>query len=319
MFQDWVISQSFAALLRANRFLFLDNMKIYKLFFGCLLCLLSSCSRSDVIELETHVVNLKYDVLLENQLSHLGLVDMTKLPETLKQEIEELQVVRLAEFPSNEFVAQIVLMDANNNGRIEYDSIDMVGLSSSKGSFQFMSTNFIKSAHPILVNIGEESFELNLKEGGSKVELVKMGNEIVDYDLTYPYILPKTEYKSLTKGATLDKNNGKYTYVEFWGTWCKPCIEIVPEIKQLKEGFDDRLNIVGVNYRDQDMNKVKHFILNKKMNWDHILANEQLLADFGNPKGVPFGVLFDPQGKLIQYGIFPDDVRGFMNKSAIIK
>lgn len=319
MFHDWISSQSFAALLRSNSFLFLDNMKIYNLFFGCLLCLLSSCSRSDVIELETHVVNLKYDVLLENQLSHLGLVDMTKLPETLKKEIEEMQIVRLAEFPSNEFVAQIVLMDANKNGKIEYDSIDMIGLSNSKGSFRFNVTNFIKSARPIVVKMGKEFFELQLKEEGSKVELVKKGNEIVDYDLTYPYILPKTEYKSLTKGTALNKDNGKYTFVEFWGTWCKPCIEIVPEIKQLKEEFDDRLNIVGVNYRDQDMNKVKHFILNKKMNWDHILANEQLLADFGNPKGVPFGVLFDPQGKLIKYGISPDEVRNVLNKSALIK
>lgn len=273
-----------------------------------------SCERNMTLELETQIVELEHDIFLENQLSGLGLVDMTKLSETLKKEIEEMQIVRFADFPSKNYAAQIVMIDANRNGKFEYDSIDMFGLSGFKESFQIHKVNFTKSKEPVVVKIGKEFFEVNLREDGTGVELVAKGEEKDQYVIAYPYLLPEVEFKKLTKNAALQKNNGKFTYVEFWGTWCKPCIEIVPDIKKLKNQFDDHLNIVSVNYRDQDMDRVKRFILKKKMNWDHIVATRDLLEEFGNPNFVPCGILFDPQGRLIQYGIEPDEVKAFLTK-----
>src|SRR5690606_332930 len=39
----------------------------------------------------------------------------------------------------------------------------------------------------------------------------------------------------------------KYTLLDFWGTWCLPCMKQFPELQQLYEDFNEQLTIVGMN------------------------------------------------------------------------
>ena len=50
------------------------------------------------------------------------------------------------------------------------------------------------------------------------------------------------------------------------------------------------------------------------MNWDQIIADKQLLTAFGNPRFVPCGMLFNPDGYLVKYGILPNEVKAYLKK-----
>lgn len=277
--------------------------------------LLYSCTNEDSIILETHKGKLEYSRILAVVLDSWGLSDMTKLDEAIKEDIESLNI-RYGELPSTTFNGQIVLIDGNGDGKFEYDSIDMIGLTSFKDKLRFNSINYSKSKHPFVIKVADEKYEVNFTQDGRTIKLVKLNQSQLPFDLTYPYQIPNIKVRKLTKNATLNKDNNKYTYVEFWGTWCKPCIQLVPEIQALQKDLSDQLNIIGVDYRDRDLDRVRRYIKEYTMSWDHIVADDALMAEFGRPGFFPCGVLFDPKGNLIEFGISPGKVRAYIQNNS---
>jgi len=79
---------------------------------------------------------------------------------------------------------------------------------------------------------------------------------------------PAFAVESFVKGdAITGFEKGKVYIVEFWATWCGPCIRMFPHLSELQKEYKDKgLTIVGVNvwedkdYNDETINKVKSFV-----------------------------------------------------------
>jgi thiol-disulfide isomerase/thioredoxin len=289
----------------------LNQLKIHIQICLTLTILLTGCKKNVAISLETRKISLEYSDYLATQLGNIGLVDITKLEP--REEIESFDL-RGSRIPSSLYFGQIVLMDVNRNNSFIDESIDFIGFGNMKGKVDFEKINFIKYKQPLLVKICHEQFSLEVDENGSNIELLKIESSTNDYDLTYPYKLPEREVLDLDGNLTYFKNDNRYTFVEFWGTWCKPCIKLIPELKSLNKYHSDKLKLISINYGDKDLEIVQKVIKMKGMNWKQIVADEQLEKDFGNPKFVPCGILFDPDGYLVQYGILPNEVEEYIKK-----
>jgi len=60
---------------------------------------------------------------------------------------------------------------------------------------------------------------------------------------------------------------GKVVVVDFWASWCPPCLELIPHMKQLHEKYKGKdLVIVGISL-DKDKAALKNFIASKNINW----------------------------------------------------
>ena len=61
---------------------------------------------------------------------------------------------------------------------------------------------------------------------------------------------------------------GKYVLVDFWATWCAPCVASLPDLAKVHDTFgkDDRLTVLGVNI-DDDPDKARAFAEQKKLTW----------------------------------------------------
>ena len=71
------------------------------------------------------------------------------------------------------------------------------------------------------------------------------GNQVGD--LCYRYDLELMDSTGLT-GQTLDPTaTGKITVVNFWGTWCTPCVNELPYFHQLAENYPDTVTVVAVH------------------------------------------------------------------------
>ena len=79
------------------------------------------------------------------------------------------------------------------------------------------------------------------------------GRTILGYlDIVAPVGIgdPIPEYPYVDKGGvshTLAELKGKTILLDFWATWCGPCIKAVPKLKTLSESFGDKLTIVSIN------------------------------------------------------------------------
>lgn len=66
----------------------------------------------------------------------------------------------------------------------------------------------------------------------------------------------------------------KYTLIDFWGTWCKPCIELTPSLKTINKRYKNKLSIVSIAY-DKEIDKVAKYIKNNNLDWYHTFINKK--------------------------------------------
>ncbi len=94
---------------------------------------------------------------------------------------------------------------------------------------------------------------------------------------------------------------GKYVVLDFWGSWCPPCIGGFPKMKEYYKKFSNKVEFVGVSCRDKET-EWRNAIKKNDLSWLHILnangAND--LAVMYNVEAYPTKLLIDKDGKLIQ-------------------
>ena len=97
-----------------------------------------------------------------------------------------------------------------------------------------------------------------------------------------------------------DSLKGKYVLIDFWGTWCAPCIAEMPKVKAYQERYADKLIVLGVNQGDT-RDKIDTFITPNGYDWTHLM-NGKDAADFVlkfNVAGFPTKFIIDPKGKIL--------------------
>lgn len=105
---------------------------------------------------------------------------------------------------------------------------------------------------------------------------------------------------------------GKYVLLDFWATWCPPCMKERPFIKKIRNEYsEEKLVIIGIS-SDRDYKKFKSVIKEINMNWIHVFGNTDLIEIFG-VSGIPATFLINKEGIIIFDG------KGEDNDDTLIK
>ena len=97
---------------------------------------------------------------------------------------------------------------------------------------------------------------------------------------------------------SLEKFRGKYLLLDFWASWCGPCIEELPVIKWIRDNYTvAKLEVISISL-DKDTVAFFNAVEKHDMNWIHILNNPEMLKSYG-ARGIPQVYLIDPNGVII--------------------
>jgi len=98
------------------------------------------------------------------------------------------------------------------------------------------------------------------------------------------------------------KFKGKVVLIDFWATWCGPCIAELPHVKKAYEQYHSKgFEIIGISL-DNDKAKLTSFIEKEKMTWPQYFDGKGWQSKLGQQYGVnsiPATYLLDGEGKIV--------------------
>lgn len=111
---------------------------------------------------------------------------------------------------------------------------------------------------------------------------------------------------TLEKIIALSSLRGKYVLIDFWASWCGPCRKENPHLVKVYEKFKDKgFDIYGVSL-DKTRASWAAAIIKDNLTWTNVSDLKYWQSEASSlygVKGIPYSVLIDPDGKILQKGL----------------
>ena len=175
-------------------------------------------------------------------------------------------------------------------------------------SFQDLET-LIKSANILSVNLIEHPYYLALEKNIVLKVTTEIGSKIPDFELS-AIDNKKVRFSDIIKA-------NRYTFIDFWASWCKPCLEQMPSV-----------NTAYLKFRKKGFEVIAVSIDNKRANWekslsslnsdwvnlatlDDSIANE--LMNLFSFKVIPTNYLIDSNGIIVGKNLHGEELEQRLN------
>lgn len=104
---------------------------------------------------------------------------------------------------------------------------------------------------------------------------------------------------------SLAQQRGKWVVVNYWATWCTPCIKEMPELKAFDQSRQD-VALVGLAYEEISVEEMQAFLRQHPAGYPIAIVDVYAPpAAFGAPRGLPMTWLLSPEGRVAKRFLGP--------------
>jgi len=121
---------------------------------------------------------------------------------------------------------------------------------------------------------------------------------VLTMDETAPDFVFQSLMDSQQIKQKLSMHVGKVIYLDFWASWCKPCLKSMPELNLIRADLKDNgFEVIAVNL-DLDPENGKKFIVNYPVDYPVVRASNENIHSLYQISGLPTAYIIDRQGIL---------------------
>ena len=119
----------------------------------------------------------------------------------------------------------------------------------------------------------------------------------------------------------LSEHRGKWVVVNFWATWCGPCMAEIPELVRFHERHrNEDAVVIGVNFEEIETPDLVKFIDEMDINYPVVRAGDAPILPFEPLKGLPSTFFVDPHGEYVASHVGPvtgEAIEDFLAREAL--
>lgn len=113
---------------------------------------------------------------------------------------------------------------------------------------------------------------------------------------------------------------GKLLLIDFWGTWCRPCIMAMPKLKEMEEKYADRLMVLSViNDNPSNFERGKEILDKHGLTGQRLMREREPLVKLLNVESFPTYILLDKDGSILMHGSSAKALDWLENQSLVGK
>jgi len=90
---------------------------------------------------------------------------------------------------------------------------------------------------------------------------------------------------------------GRVVILNFWATWCQPCMSEIPELKQVAAG--SKAEVIGIALDQEGLKTIRPFVASNNINYTVLVGDQEVFQRF-NGVGIPYTLVLDPSQRIVK-------------------